>query len=321
VKTPSVAAILVIAAALVASIAAAVSFGAVNIPLAQLFSGQNHMIFILRITRVALGLIAGCGLAVSGTALQAVLRNPLAEPYLLGTSSGAGLGAVVALLLGITGLPLPFAALAGALASTGLVYRLARQGGRIPLQSLILSGVIVSIALSAVMLFIISVASSENLHSEIWWLWGSLDISDIRLLALVGILVAAGTGVLYALSGELNAISIGEEEAIHLGIETEKLKRTVFFLTSLITAAVICVCGTIGFVGLIIPHAMRMVVGPNHKLLIPVSCVAGGIFLVLCDLISRTLFAPMEIPIGVITAVIGAPVFIILLKSRTRKLA
>lgn len=305
-------------AALLAAIFAGISLGAVNIPIAALFSEANKPVLILRLTRVALALAAGCGLSAAGTALQAVLRNPLAEPYLLGTSSGAGLGAVIALLLGISGIALPLAALCGALASTGLVYRLARQGSRVPLQSLILSGVIVSIALSAVMLFLISTSPSENLHGEIWWLWGSLNVSDIRLLAAVVILVAAGTSLLYIFSRELNAVSIGEEEALHLGIDTERLKKTVFFLTSLITAAVICACGTIGFVGLIIPHAMRMLLGPDHRILIPASCVAGGIFLVLCDLAARTLFAPMEIPIGVITAVMGAPIFILLLKSKER---
>lgn len=310
--------ILLLCALCCVSVVAAISIGAVNIPLAELFSGQYRSILILRLTRVALALVAGCGLTVSGIALQAVLRNPLAEPYLLGTSSGAGLGAIAAMLLGISGIPLPLAAFCGALGATAIVYTLARHGNRVPLQSLILSGVIVSIALSAVILFIISVASSESMHSELWWLWGSLYVYDIRLLGMVGILVACGTVLLYVFSRELNAISMGEEEALHLGIETEKLKKLVFFLTSLVTAAIVCVCGTIGFVGLIIPHAMRMLVGANHRILIPVSCLAGGIFLVLCDLASRKLFAPMEIPIGVITAVIGAPLFIVLLKNKER---
>ncbi|MGE5309223.1 MAG: FecCD family ABC transporter permease [Deltaproteobacteria bacterium] len=307
-----------LAALFLVAITAALSIGAVDIPFARLFDPQNRAILLLRLTRVILGLVAGCGLAVSGISLQAVLRNPLAEPYLLGTSSGAGLGAVIAILAGLSGVPLPLAAFVGAFLTMALVYRLARQGARVPLQSLILSGVIVSIALSAVMLFIISVAAKESLHSELWWLWGSLYVFDIRLLYVVGTLVLAGTGMLFAFYRELNAISIGEEEAMHLGIETEKLKKAIFFLTSLVTAAVVCVCGTIGFVGLIIPHAMRMVVGPNHKVLIPVSCVAGGIFLVLCDLLARKLFAPMEIPIGVITAAIGAPLFILLLKNKER---
>lgn len=299
--------------------AAGISLGAVNIPVGELLGPANRPILFLRIARVALALIAGCGLSASGIALQAVLRNPLAEPYLLGTSSGAGLGAVIAMLAGISGFPLPVAAFCGALVSIVLVYRLARQGAAVPLQSLILSGVIVSIALSAIMLFLISVSANESMHSELWWLWGSLTIYDVRLLWVVAGLVAAGTVTLHIFSRELNAISLGEEEAKHLGIETEALKKIVFVLTSLITAAIVCVCGTIGFVGLIIPHAMRMIVGPDHRILIPVSCIAGGIFLILCDLASRTLFAPMEIPIGVITAVIGAPLFIMLLKSKTKK--
>jgi len=304
---------------LAVAVIAGIGFGAVRLPIGELFNAANRSILFLRMSRVALALIAGCGLSASGIALQAVLRNPLAEPYLLGTSSGAGLGAVIAISAGISGFPLPVAAFCGALVSIALVYRLARQGAAVPLQSLILSGVIVSIALSAIMLFLISVSATESMHSEIWWLWGSLTIYDIRLLWVVAGLVAAGIATLYVFSRELNAISLGEEEAKHLGIETETLKKTVFVLTSLVTAAIVCVCGTIGFVGLIIPHAMRMLVGPDHRVLIPVSCIAGGIFLIFCDLASRTLFAPMEIPIGVITAVIGAPLFILLLKSRAKK--
>lgn len=304
---------------LAVAVIAGISFGAVRLPIGELLNAANRSILFLRMSRVALALIAGCGLSASGIALQAVLRNPLAEPYLLGTSSGAGLGAVIAISAGVSGFPLPVAAFCGALVSIALVYRLARQGAAVPLQSLILSGVIVSIALSAIMLFLISVSATESMHSEIWWLWGSLTIYDIRLLWVVAGLVAAGIATLYVFSRELNAISLGEEEAKHLGIETETLKKAVFVLTSLVTAAIVCVCGTIGFVGLIIPHAMRMIVGPDHRILIPVSCIAGGIFLIFCDLASRTLFAPMEIPIGVITAVIGAPLFIILLKSRTKK--
>ena len=298
-----------------AAVTAGVTIGAVNIPLVELFSPQNRQILLLRSSRVILAVLSGAGLATSGIALQAVLRNPLAEPYLLGTSSGAGLGAVSAVALGISGLFLPLSAFIGALGATFVVYALARQRGRIPLQSLILSGVIVSVGLSAVIIFLLSIARSDALHGQMWWLWGSLQVYDKRLLLMVACLVIPGIAFLYFFSRDLNAISLGEEEAMHLGIHTETLKKIIFFVTSLITAGLVCVCGTIGFVGLIIPHTVRLMVGSNHKVLIPVSCVAGAVFMVVSDLLSRKLFAPLEIPVGVITAVTGAPLFIILLKS------
>lgn len=288
--------------------------GSVHLSLLELFQKVNRPILYLRLSRILLAVIAGSGLAVSGIALQAILRNPLAEPYLLGTSSGAGLGAVIAIILGISGIYLPFAAFLGAILSIILVYNLARRGNKIPTQSLILSGVIVSMALSAIIVFLISVSSKEVLHGVIWWLWGSLEVFDFKLLLIVSSIVVLSIVLIFVLSQDLNAISIGEEEAIHLGINIEATKKWLFFITSLITACLICICGTIGFVGLIIPHMTRLIVGPNHKLLIPASCLLASAFLVICDVISRTMFRPLEIPIGVITAIIGAPIFIILLK-------
>jgi iron complex transport system permease protein len=263
-------------------------------------------------------MLAGCGLAVSGTVLQALLRNPLAEPYLLGTSSGAGLGAVAAIIIGLGSTYLPLAAFLGAISSIILVYHLARQGNKIPVQSLILSGVIVSIALSGIIVFLIFISSNEALHGALWWLWGNLQVYDLKLLLFLGSIVAAGILAIFIFAQDLNAISIGEEEAIHLGIDVETLKKILLFITSLITASLVCICGIIGFVGLIIPHISRFIFGPNHKFLIPVVCLTSAIFMVLCDLLSRTVFSPLEIPIGVITAVIGAPVFIILLRRKQK---
>jgi len=292
--------------------------GSVDIPLAKLLAASNKGILLLRLSRIMLAIIAGSGLAVSGIALQATLRNPLAEPYILGTSSGAGLGAVAIIILGFSPVFMPISAFIGAGIAMILVYNLARQGNKVPVQSLILSGVIVSIALSGILVFIVSVSSNEALHGLMWWLWGSLQVYDLRLLLTVGIITLAGLIAIFMLSQDLNAISIGEEEAIHLGINAEAVKKIVFFITSLITAGLVSTCGVIGFVGLIIPHIMRLVVGPNHKILIPASCLAGAIFMIICDLISRTAMQTVEIPIGVITAIIGAPVFIILLKSKQK---
>jgi len=292
--------------------------GSVDVPLGELFHPENRPLLSLRLFRVLAGIVAGSGLAACGIALQAILRNPLAEPYLLGTSSGAGLGAVLAVILGIGQAFLPLSAFIGALVSAVLVYSIARQGYRIPIPSLILSGVVVSVAFSGIIVFLISVSSNEAVHGLMWWLWGSLDVYDPRLLSAVSLVVLAGIAVLFVFAQDLNALSLGEEEAHHLGVQTERVKTGLFILTSLMTACLVCVTGIIGFVGLIVPHLMRMVVGPNHKTLLPASCLAGASFLVGCDLIGRTVFSPVEIPIGVITAVVGAPVFIVLMKMQHR---
>jgi len=292
--------------------------GAVHIPLANLLLKENQVILNMRILRILTAILAGSGLAVSGIALQAILRNHLAEPYLLGTSSGAGLAAVIAVIIGISRIYMPLVAFIGAVVSIILVYNLAREGNRISDKSLILSGVIVSIALSAVIVFLVSLFGNEAMHEMSWWLWGSLQVYDYKLILLVSIPVISGIIAIYIFSQDLNAISMGEEDAMHLGIDTQNIKKILILITALITASLICICGIIGFVGLIVPHMMRLIVGANHKLLIPTTCIAASIFMVICDIASRTLFAPIEIPIGVITAIIGAPVFIILLKKGKR---
>jgi iron complex transport system permease protein len=290
--------------------------GSVNISPNELFLKGNQPILYLRLSRILIAVIAGCGLAVSGIVLQAILRNSLAEPYLLGTSSGAGLGAVIAIIIGVSRIYLPVAAFIGAILSIILVYNLAKQNNKIPEQSLILSGVIVSVALSAIIVFLISISGNEALHGMTWWLWGSFQVYDLKLLSVVSLIVLLGIAAIYIFSQDLNAISIGEEEATHLGIDVESVKKILILITSLITASLVCICGIIGFVGLMIPHMMRLVVGPNHKILIPTTAVAAAIFMVVCDTLSRTIFPPLEIPIGVITAILGAPVFIILLKRK-----
>ncbi|MDD5730507.1 MAG: iron ABC transporter permease [Candidatus Omnitrophica bacterium] len=303
---------------LCAAIILALAKGAVNIPLSGLLLKENQVVFNMRIFRIIVAVLAGSGLAVSGIALQAILRNPLAEPYLLGTSSGAGLAAVTWLVLGLSRVYIPLAAFLGAVISIILVYNLAQERGRVSDKSLILSGVIVSIAFSSLIVFLVFLSGNRAAHEMTWWLWGSFQVYDYKLVGLVALPVILGICALYLFSQDLNAISMGEEEATHLGIDTQNIKKLVILITALITASLICICGIIGFVGLIVPHMMRLVFGPNHKVLIPAACLAASVFMVVCDLISRTLFAPAEIPVGVITAVIGAPVFIILLKRDKR---
>lgn len=303
---------------LVFTVFLAITKGSVRFSMAELLLRENRYILYLRIARILMAVLAGSGLAVSGIALQAILKNSLAAPYILGTSSGAGLGAVLAIVIGIARPLIPLTAFIGAILTIILVYNLARQGNKVPVQSLILSGIIVSISLSAIIVYLVSTSSNEALHGMMWWLWGNLQVYDLNLLLIVGVVVVLGIAAIFILAQDLNAISIGEEEAIHLGIDTETVKKILFFITSLITASLVSICGIIGFVGLIIPHMMRFVVGPNHKVLIPTTCIAAAIFMIMCDLVSRTLLSPLEIPIGVITAVIGAPVFIILLRSRQK---
>ena len=303
---------------LIAAAAMALIKGAVNIPFGQLLFKENQTILNLRLLRIVAAVLAGSGLAVSGIALQAILRNPLAEPYLLGTSSGAGLAAVIAVILGVSRVYMPMAAFLGAAASIIIVYSLGRQGGKVADKSLILSGVIISVAFSSVIVFLITLFGNETMHEMNWWLWGSLQVYDYKLLMLVAIPVVLGIGAIYIFSQDLNAITMGEEEAIHLGIDAQNIKKIILLITALITASLICICGIIGFVGLIVPHIMRLLVGPNHKTLIPATCLAASVFMIACDTLARTLFTPLEIPIGVITAIIGAPVFIILLKRGKR---
>jgi iron complex transport system permease protein len=292
--------------------------GSVNFSVSELLLKENRYILELRFSRTLMAIMAGMGLAVSGIVLQAVLRNPLAEPYLLGTSSGAGMGAVLAIVIGMYKIYLPFAAFLGAILSMILVYNLARQGNKIPAQSLILCGVVVSIVFSALIALLITISGNQALHGLMWWLWGNLQVYDFKLLLIVSIVVILGIAAIIIFSQDLNAISIGEEEAMHLGIKVETIKKILFFITSLITASLVSISGIIGFVGLIIPHIGRLIVGPNHKILIPVTCLIAAIFMVLCDTLARTLLPPSEIPIGIITALIGAPVFVILLKNRQR---
>ena len=308
--------IFILCATLIVAIFYALIKGPAEIPVRELLLQQNRELLFLRLSRIATAIITGMGLSVCGIALQAILRNPLAEPYLLGTSSGAGLGAVLAIITGMGSVYLPFMAFLGAIFTVILVYNLSRQGNKIPVQSLILSGVIISIAFSGIVVFLISISSNEALHGAMWWLWGSTQVYDLKLLALVSAIVIGGIAFIFIFAQDLNAISIGEEDAIHLGVNTESLKKILFIVTSLITAALVSLCGIIGFVGLIIPHIMRNITGPDHKLLIPCTCLAAAAFMVICDLFARTLFSPMEIPIGVITAAVGTPVFVILLRRK-----
>lgn len=295
-----------------------VSFGPVKMNLNELFSGKNSEILRLRITRVVLGLVAGAGLATAGVIFQGILRNPLAEPYVLGVSSGAGLGAVLALFFKLNIELLPLAAFLGAGLTMLIVYKLAQIQGKVSTQGLLLSGVIVGAVFSSLLLFFVSISPNEAMHSITWWLLGSLQVADTGLLIAISILIIVGICVAIYFAKDLNAISLGEEEAHHLGVNVELVKRILFIVASLITGSIVCVSGIIGFVGLIIPHAVRLICGVDHRRLLPAAAMCAGAFLILADTISRTALPPVEIPIGVITALIGGPIFIILLRKKQK---
>jgi iron complex transport system permease protein len=277
-------------------------------------------ILILRITRVLAGLIIGAALSCSGVVLQAILRNPLAEPYVLGVSSGAGLGATLAILTGLgaaSAFALPLCAFVMAVLTLFLVYALANQGSTPSLYSLILSGVIVSSVCSSLIMFMVSVAPVEGMHSILWWMLGNLEVTSDALLATTGVLALLGILGMWLLAPELNALTLGQDMAHHLGIRVKAAMGAGLLLATLVTAASVGVGGLIGFVGLIVPHSLRSLVGPDHRQLIPAAALGGGAFLAVCDAIARTVLS-VEIPVGVVTALIGGPFFLVLLRRRRR---
>ncbi len=278
-------------------------------------------IFQLRAQRVAAGFVIGAGLSCSGVILQALLRNPLADPYVLGISSGAGLGASLAIVSGlaatIAGL-LPASAFLAALLTLGAVVLVASGSRRtVPsVYGLLLSGVIVSAMCSSALMLIISLAPVEGLHSITWWMLGSLQVVSAPLLMISAALITLGILGAWWLARDLNALTLGREMAHHLGIRAGAAAGLGLALATLTTAAAVGLAGLIGFVGLIVPHLMRSLVGPDHRRLVPAAALAGGWFLVLCDALARTVLAPIEIPVGVITALIGGPFFLVLLRRR-----
>ena len=291
--------------------------GAVRIPLDEMFESG---IIRLRVARILLAVVVGAGLSVAGAVFQALLRNPLAEPYILGVSSGAGLGAASAIVLGIGAMSVwsvPAMAFVGSVLTILIVYRLASEpNGVVPVYTLLLAGVIVNAALSSVLMFIVSSSSSNELHNVVWWLLGNLQIFDWRLLQLVSLVILSCLFVVGMMSHKLNIITLGEEPASHLGLNVEATKKIFFLLASLMTASAVAACGLIGFVGLIIPHCVRLAIGPDHRRLVLASALAGAVFLVLADSFARTVIAPTEIPIGVVTTFIGGPFFLFLLKRK-----
>jgi iron complex transport system permease protein len=279
---------------------------------------EEAIILSIRFPRVLLAGLVGAGLSVSGAVFQALLRNPLADPYILGVSSGAAVGAIIAILMGLGTLSFgtPLASSMGALLTIVTVFYFGKQDRKIHPNTLLLAGVITSSFLSAIIMFFISVSQREELHTIIFWLMGDFSLSNYRAIWVVLPYVLIGFVFLYLHGRQLNLILSGEENAMQLGVDVERLKLVSYFSASLVTAASVSVCGLIGFVGLIVPHSVRLLFGPDHRLLLPASALVGASFLIASDTLARTLLAPVELPVGVITAAFGGPFFIYLLRTR-----
>ncbi len=278
----------------------------------------------IRLPRIILSFIVGAGLAVAGAVFQGIIRNPMVDPYIIGISAGAGTGVMLALFLGIEIVifnfsSLPAFAFLGAVLTVALVYQLARVGNKLPVLTFLLAGVAVSFILNSLMSFLM-VIRTENLQQLVYWLMGSLagaSWSDIKMITPY-FLIALIT-ILYYLK-DLNILLLGEESAAHLGLNVEKVKIILLSAASLLTASVVSVSGSIGFIGLVVPHIARMTIGPDHRRLIPLAAIFGGAFLMIADTFARTVMAPIELPVGIITALAGGPYFIYLLRNKTKNI-
>jgi iron complex transport system permease protein len=319
-----------LAAILVASVVASVMVGSVRLSpwdvLRGLVEGGSQdtaatIVRKIRLPRTLLAGIVGACLSVAGLGFQAISRNPLADPSVLGVSSGASFGLMVAILLGVAGptsspiLPTLFA-FAGALLAAVLVYAIAQVDGRLPVTTLLLSGVIIGLFFTSCVMLATVVLAAAELQGVVFWLMGNLAPANPGTLVVLAVVLAVGVTVLARQAPRLNLLALGDEQALQLGVEAERVKRAVFVAASLVTGAAISAAGSIGFVGLIVPHAARLLLGPDNRALVPTSVGLGAAFLILADLGARTIAAPTELPVGVITSFCGAPLFVYLLRRR-----
>ncbi len=286
---------------------------------------EDQIVWVFRLPRVLLAIIVGAALAVSGTTLQAMVRNPLADPFLFGISSGASLAAVMVITLGsaaVGGLSLSVAAFLGAFLTTFSVFVLAQQNGRVMPMRLVLAGVALSFVLSSATSFLVMRAAAKGGGNAaaivLNWLAGSLGGAKWEHLGIPALVLMLTTAVLISQSRALNTLLLGEESAIGLGINVQYFRLQLFFITSLLVGTVVAVSGSIGFVGLLIPHIVRMFVGSDHRRVLPLAALGGGVFLVLVDLVGRTILAPVELPVGMVTSALGGPFFIWLMLRRQK---
>lgn len=276
----------------------------------------------IRLPRILLAGLVGFSLSLGGVVFQALLRNPLADPFILGVSSGSAFGAVLGIMFGLGfSFGIPLMSYAGALLTIFLVLEIGKKKMGMESSTIILAGVIINAFFTAIIMLFVTTAVDDRLHTMLFWLYGDLSQSNYNQSIIVFPIVLLAFGVLYGLSRHLNLITAGEETALQLGVDVKKAKLTCFLVVSLVVGLVVAFSGLIGFVGLVVPHLGRMVLGSDHRLLMPVSALGGAIFLIAADTLARTVVSPSELPVGVITAFIGAPFFIYLLKTRGSKWA
>jgi iron complex transport system permease protein len=275
------------------------------------------IVFGLRLPRIALGVLVGAALSVSGASFQALLRNPLADPYVLGVSSGAALGAILSLAwFPHAAWTMQALAFVGALLTITAVYFLGRRNGNLDSTTLLLAGIIAASFLSAIIMFLMTTLSGRDLRGMAFWLMGDLATPPALHLRFLFIVLLLAIGAIYTTASDLNLILTGEQEAHHLGVNVARVKFVVYVSASFLTGLAVSLSGAIGYVGLLIPHVIRMLFGSDYRLLIPASALGGAIALTLADTLARTIVAPTELPVGAMTAAIGAPIFIYLLRRR-----
>ena len=285
---------------------------------------DQEIIWSIRVPRVVGAALVGVALSVAGTLFQAVLRNPLADPYVIGTAAGAQFGVAIALLLPLQFVALGFGpvqvlAFAGALLTVLVVYSVARTAGRTPTITLLLGGFVVSSFLISASSFLMM--AGNRMNEVISWTMGSMDVSDLRQLSATAPLILAAACAAYVLARRLDVLLLGEEQAAHLGVRVERLKLLAVILASLLTALAVCLAGIVAFVGLVVPHSARLIYGPGHRVLIPTAACAGAVFVVLADLLAHIVLPGTVIPLGAVTAIIGAPFFLHLLRRSRREYA
>jgi iron complex transport system permease protein len=320
---------------LLASVVTALKLGAVPISVTDLILDLGRIaigranelpteyrliVFDLRLPRILLGILVGAALSVAGASFQALLRNPLADPYVLGVSSGAALGSILALIIA-PGLALvtPLGAFLGAIATITGVYFLGRREGQLDSTTLLLGGIISASFFSAIILFLMTTLTGRDLRGIAYWLMGDLSTPvspGMQWIFTVGLV--AGIGAIYSTSADLNLLLTGEREAVHLGVDVTRVKLVVYVSASLLTALAVSTSGAIGYVGLLVPHGVRLIFGSDYRLLIPASALCGAIAIVLADTLARTVVSPTELPVGAMTAMAGAPVFVYLLRRGLR---
>ena len=321
---------------LVAVSAAGLAIGPVDIPigsvlralLGQTGTGSDtpdlarHAAIILnvRLPRIVLGMLVGGALGVSGAAMQAIFRNPMASPYVIGISSGASFGAALAIVLGLASPLIPAIAFCFAVSTAFVVYAIAMVGGKVPVDRLLLTGIAVSLFFSALLAFMQYIAGENELREIVFWLMGGLWAASWEKALVSFFPIVFASAALMVFHRELNVMLTGEETATDLGIDVRRTRILVLVLASIATAAAVSMVGVIGFVGLIVPHLVRLLSGPDHRVLLPASALGGAAFLIGVDLLARTIWAPAEIPVGTLTALFGVPFFLFLLRARRKSM-